>query len=218
MRKKSMKKEWTAILAAFIAAILFVCVFMMVERKMLSAYEKIPVVVAATEIDAGTQITKDNLDTLFHVLEIPNEYVISDAVVQPESLVGHVIKNTIHEKEMISPLDIVDRQSWMEDLAEPIEFTFSASSISAAVAGTIRGGDTIDVGIVYQRDNGIPQYDVVGREIYVKEVYSDSGTMIPRSDKETICTMFRVVMEKMEGEQLIEKLRQGDEVVVTLPK
>lgn len=220
MKKKTRKnkKEWVPIVAAVVVAILFVCIFLRVETKVLSQYDVASVVTAKTEVEAGTQISKDNVDEIFTVTEMMTEYVIENAVTDPATLVGKVIKCDIHKKEMLSTQDVVDRQRWMEEMNEPIEFTFSATSLSAAVAGTIRGGDEIDIGITYQREDGKPYFESIGRSVYVKEVYSENGTVVPRSDKETTCTMFRVIMEKAEGELLIEKLRTGDEVIVTLPK
>lgn len=216
--KKKTRKEWAAIVAALVAAILFLCIFLMLETKALSAYEVTKVVTAKVEIEEGTQVTKSNIDELFMVVEMQTEYVIDQAVTEPDVLIGHVIENTIHQKEMISLLDVTDRQGWVESMDEPIEFTFTATSISAAVAGSVRGGDVIDVGITYQKEDGLAHFESVGRSIYVKEVYSESGAVISRDDKETPCTMFRVVMEKVDGEELIENLRAGDEVIVTLPK
>lgn len=217
-RGKRTKKEWIAIVAAIVAAILFLGIFLMIETKVLSSYQVQKVVTAKKEIEEGTQITEENVAELFAVSEFPSECIIEDAFLVPEELVGNVLNQSVHEKEMVSRLDVTNRQEWIGTMAEPIEFTFSASSISAAVAGSIRGGDVIDIGITYQTDTSQPCYEAVGRSVYVKEVYNDSGKVIDRADKDTPCTMFRVVMEKLEGEALMERLRAGDEVIVTLPK
>lgn len=217
-RKTKNRREWIVILAALVAAILFLCIFLMLETKVLSAYEETKVVTAKVEIEEGTQVTEENVSALFSVTEMKTEYVIENAITDPKKLIGHVVENNIHQKEMVSMLDVTDRQGWIESLTEPIEFTFSATSISAAVAGSVRGGDVIDVGITYQKEDGQAHFESVGRSIYVKEVYNESGGVISRDDKDTPCTMFRVVMEKTEGEALIEKLRAGDEIIVTLPK
>ena len=217
VRKKN-RKEWATIVAAIVAAVLFLCIFLMLETKALAAYDVTSVVTARTEIEEGTQITSENVESLFTVTQMQTEYVIENAVTDPKALVGYVVDNGIHQKEMVSPLDITDRQGWIESMTEPIEFTFCASSVADAVAGSVRGGDMIDVGITYQKEDGQAYFESVGRSIYVKEVYNESGTVIPRTDKDTVCTMFRVVMEKIEGEALLERLRAGDEVIVTLPQ
>lgn len=212
------KNPWILIVAPLLAAVLFVGIFLTVEKKVLSAYEEKAVATAKIEIEAGTQITKENVEELFTVTKMQTDSIIAGAVTDPQSLIGHVTENTIHAKEMISTDDVRNRQMWEAELNHPIEFTFSASSVAASVGGTIRGGDVIDVGITLLGEDGSAHFASVGRNIYVKEVYNDKGIAIPRSDKETVCTMFRVVMEQSEGEALLEKLRTGDEVIVTLPK
>lgn len=216
-KKKMKRKEWTVIIAAITAAVMFLGIFMLIERKVLSSYDVERVVTAKTEIEYGTQITKENLSELFEVTQMQTGCVIEGAVVEMSDLIGQVVKYPIHKKEMVSASDLTNRQLWKEQMTDPIEFTFSATSISDAVAGSVRGGDVIDVGITYQREDGQAQYESVGQSIYVMEVYDDSGSAVSRSDKETVCTMFRVIMEKVDGEVLLEKLRVGDEVVVTLP-
>lgn len=216
--KKGKKRTWMIIAAPMVAAVLFVGIFLTMERKVLSDYEVKTVVTAKVEIEKGTQVTKENVNELFTTTQMKTEYVIDNVIVKPNSLVGHVIENNIHAREMISASDVTDRQAWVDSLKQPIEFTFTASSVAASVGGSIRGGDVIDVGITMQKADGTAHFESIGRNIYVKEAYDDKGTAVPKSDKETICTMFRVVMEQAEGEAFLEKLRAGDEVIVTLPK
>ncbi|MBQ8663488.1 MAG: hypothetical protein IJ471_06495 [Eubacterium sp.] len=216
--KKGKKNTWIIIVAPMVAAVLFVGIFLTIEKKVLSNYEVKTVVTARVEIEEGTQVTKENVNALFTTTEMKTEYVIDNAIVNQERLIGHVIENRIHAREMVSSTDVTDRQAWMESLKQPVEFTFTASSVAASVGGSIRGGDVIDVGITMQKADGTAHFASIGRNIYVKEAYNEKGTAIPRSDKETICTMFRVVMEQTEGEVFLERLRAGDEVIVTLPK
>lgn len=216
--KNERKRSWLMIVAPIVAAILFVGVFLTIERKVLSSYENVSVVTAKTEIERGTQITKENLNDLFTMTDMKTDWVIDQAVTESEDLIGCVIENTIHAREMVAKQDVIDREEWRGNLDEPIEFTFTASSIADSVGGTIRGGDVIDVGIVLQKSDGISYFESIGREIYVMDVYDDNGLAVAKSDTTTVCTMFRVVMEKAEGELFLEKLRAGDEVVVTLPE
>ena len=215
--KNGKMKSWLMVVAPIVAAVLFVGIFLTVERKALSSYETIEVVTAKTEILAGTQVTQENLESLFTTTQMKAEYVIDQATTTKETLVGCVVENTIHAKEMISTKDVTHREKWKNNLTNPIEFTFTASSVAASVGGTIRGGDAIDVGIMVQAADGSSYFTSIGRDIYVKDVYNDKGVSVPRTDQETVCTMFRVVMERSQGEVFIEQLRNGEEVIVTLP-
>lgn len=217
-KKKTGKKEWIAVIAALVAAVLIVGIFLTIETTALSAYEETEVVVAKTEVEAGTQVTDENVDLLFETAKMPSVYVITDPVRERKTLVGCVVEHNVHEKEMISRADLTNRTDWLDSLTEPIEFTFCASSVSAAVAGTIRGGDVIDVGITCQGTDGLAHFESVGRGIYVKESYDENGNPVTRSEKDAVCTMFCVVMEKTEGERMLQRLRDGDEVIVTLPR
>lgn len=214
---KARKRSWLMVVAPLIVAILFVGIFLTIERKVLSSYETISVVTAKTEIARGTQITSENVEELFATTQMKTEYVIDQAATKKEDLVGCVVENTIHAKEMISGKDLVDREQWIGEMKDPIEFTFTATSIAASVGGTIRGGDVIDVGITVPQADGSSQFLSIGRDIYVKEAYNDKGAAVSRGDVDVVCTMFRVVMEKTQGEIFLEKLRAGDEVIVTLP-
>lgn len=216
--KKSKKRNWVIIIAPIVAAVLIVGIFLTVERKVLSDYEVKSVAVAKLEIERGTQVTQENVDTLFTIAEVKTEHIIDGAITEPDSLIGCVIENNIHAKEMICAQDVTDRQAWMDGMSQPVEFTFTASSVAASVGGSIRGGDVIDVGITVHQADGKAHFESIGRNIYVKEAYSDKGVAVPRTDQETVCTMFCVVMEQTQGEAFIEKLRAGDEVIVTLPK
>ncbi len=220
MKKTKTGKKRTVIMivAPIVAAILFVGIFLTVEKKVLSAYEVKPVVTANIEIAKGTQITRENVKELFTITQMQTEYIIDGAVTEPESLIGCVVENTIHARGMICTGDVIDRQAWKEGMIQPVEFTFTASSVAASVGGRIRGGDVIDVGITCQQPDGKMRFESVGRNIYVQDAYNEKGVAVSKNDKETVCTMFRVVMEQAQSEVFLEKLRAGDEVIVTLPK
>ena len=217
-KKKDLKKEKLRILAAAAGALLILLLFLAGAVKLLSGYETVKTAAARKTIEKGTQITEENAGQLFVIRETDRAMLPEGTVTTLEELKGKVLSETLWKNEIVTRKDLSDRALVEASMEEPTELTFTATSIADSAGGTVRSGDAINVGILYQTDTGQSRYRLAGEDIYVAEALDDSGRPVSGQKGEAACTMFRVIMERREAEQLLETIRDGDETIVTLPR
>lgn len=71
------------ILAAFAAAAVTYIVLLNVEKNALSAYEKAYCWMLTQALERGTEITADNVDTLFEQIQVDVRHIPQEAVAAP---------------------------------------------------------------------------------------------------------------------------------------
>ncbi len=218
MRGKGKKKEGLVILTAAAAALAVILIFLSAGTKMLSDYETGIAAAARKDIPKGTGITAENVSELFELREVNQSMLPGQTVTDLSQMEGKVLSGDLQENEIVTKKDMNDLAGMEASMTEPTELTFTATSIGNSVGGRIRSGDVINVGITFQTDTGESRYRLAGEHIYVLEAMDDTGRPVPPEDTETACIMFRVLMERQDGERLLETLRDGDETIVTLPK
>ncbi len=211
------KKLWTGI-AAIVLSLLLICLCLSCGGSRQEMGKTVKVVAAAEQLKKGTRLTDQEWKESLVLLEIPQGQVPNGAVSDPEKLKGRIVAHTLEKNEILSAGDTVDETAVERQMNEPVELTFAASSPAASVGGKIRGGDIINVGIISRDRDGNARYEAVKDAIYVKDAMDDKGKNVKPMDRETVCTMFCVIMERRDAEYLIARLRDGDETVVTLPK
>ncbi len=218
MRGKGKKKEGLVILTAAAAALAVILIFLSAGTKMLSDYETGIAAAARKDIPKGTGITAENVSELFELREVNQSMLPGQTVTDLSQMEGKVLSGDLQENEIVTKKDMNDLAGMEASMTEPTELTFTATSIGNSVGGRICSGDVINVGITFQTDTGESRYRLAGEHIYVLEAMDDTGRPVPPEDTETACIMFRVLMERQDGERLLETLRDGDETIVTLPK
>lgn len=220
MREKanSTKREIIMILAAAAAALVVMLFFLTAGTKVLSGYETVRVATVRKDIAKGTKITEENLKEFFELREVNKSMLPEHTMADLNQLKGQILCVPLQKNEIVTEKDMNNLARLKVSMLDPIELTFTATSVSDSVGGIIRSGDVINVGITYQTDEGQARYRTAGENIYVIAAMDDSGKSVPPQDSKTACTMFRVIMEQQDAEKFLETLREGDETIVTLPR
>ncbi len=211
------KKLWPG-LGAIVLSALIICVCLSYTGSRQEQGETVKVVAAGEQLKKGTRLIDPILQESLVLLEVPRDQVPKGAVSDPKKLVGRMVCHSLEKNEILTAGDTVDEDSIEQQMKEPVELTFAASSPSASVGGRIRSGDIINVGIVFKDDSGKSQYEAVKDAVYVKEAIDDRGETVDPNDRKTFCTMLCVIMERQDAEYLLARLRDGDETIVTLPR
>lgn len=170
------------------------------------------------DIAKGTKITEENLKEFFELREVNKSMLPEHTMADLNQLKGQILCVPLQKNEIVTEKDMNNLARLKVSMLDPIELTFTATSVSDSVGGIIRSGDVINVGITYQTDEGQARYRTAGENIYVIAAMDDSGKSVPPQDSKTACTMFRVIMEQQDAEKFLETLREGDETIVTLPR
>lgn len=218
MKKKRKWKDklfFTAVSAA--VSVLLAGIFYTAGVSALSQGEVKDAVLARSNIEQGVKITKDNVKELFYVRQVNKELIPEHAPEDIQRLVGYTTVSSIQEREIIVRDDFYKTENQKNLMEEPTELALKASSAADCAGGHIRGGNRINIGTVKLTEYGTTEYQCVAENVYVKEAFDENGKAAEDSDREAVCTMFSVIMERREAEYMIEQLRDGEETIITLP-
>lgn len=214
---KERKREPVVILTAAAAAVAVILIFFAVGTKLLAGQETVQAVAARTYIKKGTKITEQNLKELTTVVQVEKGVVPNTAVTDISILSGKVLKDSVEPKQMILQTDLTDKKMASEGMHNPMELTFSASSVADSVGGIIRSGDLIHVGVTVREKDGSVCYKLAGENVYVVEALDENGNPVEEKDG-GMCTMFRVLMDQKDAERMMETIRGADSTIVMLPE
>lgn len=222
---KGKSKIWVgSIIAALVAAIAVFIAMLQMEKNMLSQYEKCPVLVAACDVPKGKVLDEDNFGTYLEVREIDVKLLPETAVTSSEAVRGLVPyydmeEGTIVTQGMFEKIDEVTK-----DMAEPVIAGFKAEDMYQVVGGVLRAGDRIHIYNVCTVETGIqteegtmPQNGdreetitrLIWEDVFVEEVFDQSGMTIPNEDKMTAAQRINVYLDKSDIETFYSELAQG---------
>lgn len=188
---------------SFIISILFFFILIGLETRIMNNYEKTEVVVAKEMIVDGTEITKENVNTYFTLTDVDATLKTDSAFTSIENLSGYIVRNTIDKNEIISSHGLIKKDDIIEKLISPVKVSFKASDISQVVGGTLRSGDLIDISVV---NNKSGKAEKVLREVYISEVFSNSGTRIEKGDNTSSAMIINVLISKENENEFNEKV------------
>ncbi|MFA9432659.1 SAF domain-containing protein [Egicoccus sp. AB-alg2] len=130
--------------------------------------------VASQDIDAGTRVDRDNLDTLFGHLPLDLAPAVADNSIlleAREQVIGQVVTGPLARG------DLVSRSSLVDDGGAPDAFTMSFPVAAAdAVAGSLQRGQRIDVLATYgSGESAYTAYVVAGVPLVAVDRPGDGG-------------------------------------------
>lgn len=204
--EKSISKKWLAVVSVALttAAIVFI-MLLNVEKTMLEDYEKTTVVVAKTEIAKGVTLTEENIGQYVEEKEVPLDMVPTYAFTMDE-VISCVASNTIYEGVIISDGIVEKKEEVIKELREPMIVGFGADDLYQVVGGVLRPGDRIDIYHIGKEENASVY---VWENIYIEEVFDNSGASLSRSDTTTPAQRINVYMEETEVALFFEVLEKG---------
>lgn len=181
-------------------------VMVMLEDRMINNQEMTQVVVAATEVPVGIELTTENMATYF-VMEdrpanqIPESIVYTDAM----KMIGQITCRNIHAKEMVTS-DCFVKNSIYDELEDGVELSLELGSLGQSVSGILRAGDLVDIMVVVEVEQDEWQLE----ENVEKFEGDDIMLPIESSDDLSVQQGMEPREDKMTGEELLE----GEAIVI----
>ena len=143
-----------AFLMAFIVGIVLFCAMVHIEKETLANYEKKTLIVASTEVPEKMLITEENIDNYFVSKEIDKNIYPENAIIEKESLYGLAPVYTISSGTAVTNnmFDNIDEK--INAMTDPRSVGAGSTDLSQIVSGIVRPGDTIDIYVIANKNNG----------------------------------------------------------------
>ena len=201
------------ILAAFTAAADTNIVLLNVEKNALSAYEKGDCWILAETLEKGTEITADNVETLFSLTQADTGHIPRQAVTDPRALVGTQAAITIPGGSMVTQPMFTLNGSFRAALEHPVIAGCRAEDLYQLVSGTLRSGDRIHI---YTVDEELGETYLVWDDVMVYQTFDSAGNLIPPQDTLSAAARINVLLEEGTAELFYSELYRGSLRVVKL--
>lgn len=202
MKKKNFGK---VVISLIIAIILFVAL-LFIESKVIAPNGTTNVVIATSDIDKGVVITSENVNTYFKEKEnVDGELEVSNSIKSLDELIDTKVNSNINKGEVVSQNDVLDKESILADIQDPIEVSLKVEDISQMVGGTVREGDMIDISVV---DEISLENKAVLSNVYVNKAFGADGVEILR-DNSTSVLVVNIIISKEDEAILNSSLETG---------
>ena len=203
MKNKGEKKFGKIAISLIISIILFVGLLVL-ESNITSPNGKVEVVKAVNNIKEGTVIDENNKDSLFEVVTVDGSLDFETALRNTDELVGGIIDTEIKKGEIISSERLIDKDSVLGKIENPVETSVRVTDISQVVGGILREGDIIDISVV---NSTTTENEKVLEGVYVSKAFSSDGTEVDRNSEMSVLTVNVIVSPEDEA-----KLNQAIEL------
>ncbi len=201
------------ILAAFTAAAVTYIVLLNVEKNALSAYEKGDCWVLAQALEKGTEITADNVGSIFCPAQADLGHIPQEAVSDPQTLLGSQAAITIPEGSIATGPMFTSAGSFRSALEHPVIAGCRADDLYQLVSGTLRSGDRIHI---YTVDEELGETYLVWDNVMVYQTFDSAGNLIPPQDTLSAAARINVLLEEGTAELFYSELYRGSLRVVKL--
>ena len=203
MKNKGEKKFGKIAISLIISIILFVGLLVL-ESNITSPNGKVEVVKAVNNIKEGTVIDENNKDSLFEVVTVDGSLDFETVLRNTDELVGRIIDTEIKKGEIISSKRVIDKDSVLGKIENPVETSVRVTDISQVVGGILREGDIIDISVV---NSTTTENEKVLEGVYVSKAFSSDGTEVDRNSGMSVLTVNIIVSPEDEA-----KLNQAIEL------
>lgn len=194
------------ILVSFLAALVTFFVMLQVEKNALSAYEKVVVWCAKSELAMGTEITTVNVEEFFEQKEIDKNQMPDKVVVSLEEIVGKQVAITIPKGSILVTTMLSDVERGLKLLEHPVVVGCKGEDLFQMVSGVLRKGDLVHI---YTVDEEMEQTYLLWENIQVYQVFDAAGKVIPSTDNTTPATRVNLLLEKDRAEHFFNELNRG---------
>ncbi len=190
--KSIMGKAWPVMLCLLLSLGVFLFLLNM-EKKELSKYEKGQAVIAAASIKGSTEITSENVKTLFKVSERPLTDIPDRAYVTVEELVGQYVQHDMDAGVVVTKSMTGELNPLQKD---HVLLAVNMEALDRSVAGTLRAGDEIDLYTV--ETNAVKEVLVekVLEKVKIIRSYTGTGGAILKEDAASIAQYITIPVHK----------------------
>lgn len=218
MEKRGMKKREKAgrdtvverwktggVIAALIAAVAVFAVMLQLEKGMLTKYEKGTVYVAAAEIPRGQLITAENRSLYFQEKSLDKSCIPESALCSPEQVTGLAAVFDIEQGVLLATGMFETMDDVLKEMEEPVVAGFKAEDLYQVAGGVLRAGDRIHIYRVSEEGQVVLVWD----DVYVQEVFDQTGARIVNGDIVTAAQRINIYLDKEDVEAFYSELASG---------
>lgn len=218
MKRREMKKREKAgrdtvverwktggVIAALIAAVAVFAVMLQLEKGMLTKYEKGTVYVAAAEIPRGQLITAENRSLYFQEKSLDKSCIPESALCSPEQVTGLAAVFDIEQGVLLATGMFETMDDVLKEMEEPVVAGFKAEDLYQVAGGVLRAGDRIHIYRVSEEGQVVLVWD----DVYVQEVFDQTGARIVNGDIVTAAQRINIYLDKEDVEAFYSELASG---------
>lgn len=207
MGKEAAAERWKAggMAAALVAAVAVFAVMLQLEKSALTKYEKGTVYTAAAEIPKGQLITAENLNLYFQEKSLDKSCIPNSALCSPEQVTGLAAVFDIEQGVLLSEGMFETLDDVLDGMKEPVVAGFKAEDIYQVAGGVLRAGDRIHIYSVSEEGQAV----LVWNNVYVQEVFDQTGTRIVNGDSVTAAQRINIYLDKKDVEAFYSELANG---------
>ena len=177
--KAKKKGGFGKFITALVATIVVFIVLVVLETGITKKYESVQVVVAKHQIDMNTDVTADNIKTLFETVDY-DATKLPDGVIKKDEIESKLVDtrtlSLIPSGQVVTTYDVMafdvinDTIKNAAESDELVEASFTVDSLWAGVAGHLQRGDVVNISIY---DFSQPEIEEDG--VYTYELTEDAS-------------------------------------------
>lgn len=201
----AVKWKTGGVATALTAALAVFIVMLQMEKGMLAEYEKGTIYVAAEKIPRGQLITEENRSVYFEEKQLDKSCIPASALCSPEQAAGLAAAFDIEPGVLLAEGMFERLDDVLQEMKEPVVAGFKAEDLYQVAGGVLRAGDRIHI----YRVSGEGQADLVWDNVYVQEVFDQSGSRILSGDRSTAAQRINIYLDKEDVEAFYSELAGG---------
>jgi len=174
------------------------------------SYQKI--LVAKQDIPVGKILDESNISEYVTEKEINILDVVDGNLNNTVQLLGKKAEVMLYAGEDITLKDFSDTNAYLDNIKDPIEFSFSVGNISESYGGKLRKGDYINITMSFE---GNTRY--VAENIYVSKALTSDGIELDASDTTGIANILYVIVDKPDEVSIKNLLFSGANLNISKP-
>ena len=180
------------VLPALFAGIVSMVIYMAMQNKAAEAQLKTQVVVMTKDVAANTFVSEEKINDYFKEISV-------DFTAVPKAAYKNLnVDEAMYESQMVLKGDVVKESERMAKYTNGYDVTsFAAESFDGGVNGSLRHGDIVSV---YAIDPATEMLTLMAENVYVLDVYDNSGNKVTEPDG--IATSFTVYVTPEEVENI----------------
>lgn len=199
-KEKVLSVVKTLLLPALFAGIVVCAIYLSMQQKASEEEFKTTVVCMKEDVPGNTYVTAEDIDSYFITEQVEIAAVPATAYRMVDDLPekGFYIDNAMAKSQMVLKDDLADTDAVMDKYKAGYEVTsFHTQEFANGVNGSLRKGDIVDV---YAKDPATEMLVLLVSDVYISDVYDNSGKRISEPDE--IATSFTVYVTEEEVEQM----------------
>lgn len=160
----------------------------------------------AEALEKGTELTPDNIASLFLQVQVDVQHIPQEAVREPQALMGSQAAISIPAGSIVTDAMFTQMGNYRASLEKPVIAGCKAEDLYQMVSGTLRSGDKVHI---YSVDEELGQAYLIWEDVMVYQVFDSSGNLIPPQDTVSAAARINVLLEEGNAELFYSELYRG---------